>query len=61
MDLTFEIDSENQQQIQLKLIHDTTKVSISKVYSQLMSADENPKATDQETRFSFTKVSIKYV
>ena len=30
MDLTLEIDTENQQQIQLQLIHDTTIVSISK-------------------------------
>ena len=38
MDLTPEIDTENQQHIQLKLIRDTTKVSTSKEYSQLLSA-----------------------
>ena len=32
MDLTLEIETENQQKIQLKLIHDTTKVSTSKEY-----------------------------
>ena len=44
MDLTIEIDTENQQQIQLKLIQDTTKVSNSKEYSQLLSASEKPKS-----------------
>ena len=43
MDLTIETDTENQQQIQLKLIHDTTRVSTLKEYLQLMSASSKPK------------------
>ena len=46
MNSTIEIDTENQQKIQLKLIHDTTKVSKSTRSSCLL--DQNPKATDQE-------------
>ena len=36
MDLTLEIDTENQQQIKLKQIHYTIKASTSKEYSQLL-------------------------
>ena len=42
MDLTLEKDTENQQQIQLKVIHDTTNVWTSKEYSQLLSASSKP-------------------
>ena len=38
MDKFLEIDTENQQQIQFKLIHGTTKLTTSKEYSQLLSA-----------------------
>ena len=37
MDLTFEVDTENKQQIQLNLIHRATKVLTSKEYSHLMT------------------------
>ena len=57
--LKLEFDSEKQQQILLKLIHDTTKVSTSKDYSQLLV--QNPKATDQETKCFFTTVAVKHV
>ena len=43
MDLTLGIDTENQQQIQSKLIHYITNVSTSKGYSQLLSASLHPK------------------
>ena len=45
MDLTLAIDTEIQQQIQLKLIHDTSKVSTSKEYSQLLSASKKAEST----------------
>ena len=38
MDLTLEIHTKNQQQIQLKLICDTTKVATLKEYWQMLSA-----------------------
>ena len=44
MDLTLEIDTENQQQTQLKIIRDTTKVSTSKEYLQLLPAGLKPKS-----------------
>ena len=43
MDLTLKINNENHQQIKLKRIHDTTKVSTQKEYSKLQSASSKPK------------------
>ena len=49
MDLTLQINTENIQEKQLKIIQDNTKVSTSENYSQILS-----NATDQKTEFSFT-------
>ena len=59
MDLTLKIETENQQQIQIKLIHDATKVSTSKSICRSCLLVQNPKATDQETKFSFTQLVNK--
>ena len=52
MDLTLGIDTENQHQIQLKLIHNINILSTSKELSQLLSLVKNLKATDQKIKFS---------
>ena len=59
MDLTLEIDTNNQQEIQFIRIQDTTKVLTSKQYSKLLSASSNPKAIVLETKISFTMVSTQ--
>ena len=47
------INTGNQQKIQLKVVHHTTKVSTSKEYSQLLSAISNSKSFAKEACTEF--------
>ena len=59
MDLTLEIETENQQHLPLKLIFDTIRISTSKEYFQLMSDTSKPKGNGKGTNVFLFTVSMK--